>query len=180
MKNDKPTYEQLHLKVCKQILHTSKRASNLGVRSDLGRLPLMFNIICAVCKYRIRLESYGEDDLLYHALKSQQKKSQNSYNTMTYDTLANKLLNTLGMPIIPVYDTHNTKDEINKIFKPIKIKCKTFYTSSIFESEMHHLKQNCDSKLAIYSHIKTNYNKAIRDGKYLALPHSSAWQPAPH
>ena len=23
---------------------------------------------------------------------------------------------------------------------------------------MHHLKQNCDSKLAIYSHIKTNYN----------------------
>ena len=54
LKNDKPTYEQLHLKVCKQILHTSKRASNLGVRSDLGRLPLMFNIICAVCKYRIR------------------------------------------------------------------------------------------------------------------------------
>ena len=71
LKNDKPTYEQLHLKVCKQILHTLKRASNLGVRSDLGRLPLMFNIICAVCKYRIRLESYGEDDLLYHALKSQ-------------------------------------------------------------------------------------------------------------
>ena len=95
---------------------------------------------------------------LYHALKSQPKKSQNSYNTMTYDTLANKLLNTLGLPIIPVYDTHNTKDEINKIFKPIQIKCKTFYTSSILESEVHNLKQNCDSKLAIYSHIKTNYN----------------------
>ena len=27
------------------------------------------------------------------------------------------------------------------------------------------------------SHI---YNKAIRDGKYLALPHSSAWQRSPH
>ena len=54
LKNDKPTYEQLHLKVCKQILHTSKRASNLG-------------------KYRIRLESYGEDDLLYHALKWKKK-----------------------------------------------------------------------------------------------------------
>ena len=24
------------------------------------------------------------------------------------------------------------------------------------------------------------YNKAIRDGKYLALPHSSAWQRSPH
>ena len=71
LKNDKQTYEQLHLKVCKQILHTSKRASNLGVRSDPGRLPLMLNIICSVCKFRMRLESYGEDDLLYHALKSQ-------------------------------------------------------------------------------------------------------------
>ena len=25
----------------------------------------------------------------------------------------------------------------------------------------------------------TKYNKAIRDGKYLALPHSSAWQRPP-
>ena len=91
-------------------------------------------------------------------LNSNKKIPQNSYNTMTYDTLANKLLNTLVMPKIPVYNTRNTKDEINKIFKPIKIKCKTFYTSSIFESEMHHLKQNYYSKLAIYSHIKTNYN----------------------
>ena len=24
------------------------------------------------------------------------------------------------------------------------------------------------------------FNKAIRDGKYLALPHSSAWQRSPH
>ena len=109
----------------------------------------------------MRLEYYGEDDLLYHALKSQQQqKSQNSYDTMTYDKLANNLLNTLDMPIIPGYKTDNTKDEINKIFKPITIKCKTFYT--IFESEMHHLKQKCDSKLTIYSHIKTNYTYSIR------------------
>ena len=27
---------------------------------------------------------------------------------------------------------------------------------------------------------ETTYNKAIRDGKYLALPHSSAWQRSPH
>ena len=25
-----------------------------------------------------------------------------------------------------------------------------------------------------------NYNKAIRDGKYLAPPHASAWQHSPH
>ena len=94
--------------------------------------------------------------IYYIMLLNRKKKSQNSYNTMAYDKLANKLLNTLDMTIIPGYNTDNTKDEINKIYKPIKIKCKTFYTSSIFESKMHHLKQNCDSKLAIYSHIKTN------------------------
>ena len=27
---------------------------------------------------------------------------------------------------------------------------------------------------------KNNINKAIRDGKYLALPHASAWQRSPH
>ena len=37
---DKSSYEQLHLKSCKQILGISKRASNIGSRSELGRYPL--------------------------------------------------------------------------------------------------------------------------------------------
>ena len=65
---------------CDPVSLNNMKISMLMYADDtLSRLPLMFNIICAVCKYRIRLESYGEDDLLYHALKSQQKKSQNSY-----------------------------------------------------------------------------------------------------
>ena len=83
---NKNPYELLHVKASrpKQILQISKCASNFGTLAELGRLPLMFNVICAICKYRARLESMGNDDLLYHALNSQKQLSSNSNKTTTF------------------------------------------------------------------------------------------------
>ena len=61
---NKAPYELLHVKASKQILQILKCASNFGPLAELGRLPLMCNVICAICKYRARLESMGNDDLL--------------------------------------------------------------------------------------------------------------------
>ena len=43
-----------------------------------------------------------------------------------------------------------------------------------------HLYQVCLQLSFIYSFYYDNDNKAIRDGKYLAPPHASAWQRSPH
>ena len=61
---NKAPYELLHVKASKQILQILKCASNFGPLAELGRLPLMCNVICAICKYRVLLESMGNDDLL--------------------------------------------------------------------------------------------------------------------
>ena len=89
---NKNPYELLHVKASKQILQISKCASNFGTLAELGRLPLMFNVICAICKYRARLESMGNDDLLYHALNSQKQLSSNSNKTTTFYKFADELL----------------------------------------------------------------------------------------
>ena len=48
---NKNPYELLHVKASKQILQISKCASTFGTLAELGRLPLMLNVICAICKY---------------------------------------------------------------------------------------------------------------------------------
>ena len=93
---NKNPYELLHVKASKQILQISKCASNFGTLAELGRLPLMFDVICAICKYRARLESMGNDDLLYHALNSQKQLSSNSNKTTTFYKFADELLGILS------------------------------------------------------------------------------------
>ena len=98
---NKNPYELLHVKASKQILQISKCASNFGTLAELGRLPLMFNVICAICKYRARLESMGNDDLLYHALNSQKQLSSNSNKTTTFYKFADELLGRLSEGSLP-------------------------------------------------------------------------------
>ena len=51
------------------------------------------NIVSSVCKYRIRLQSFGNNDLLFHALESQ----NNSHKTLTYEDFSINMLHTLGL-----------------------------------------------------------------------------------
>ena len=43
--------EKLHSKFCKQILGLPKNSSNIGVRAELGRYPLLINIISRIINY---------------------------------------------------------------------------------------------------------------------------------
>ena len=153
---DNSPFEKLHLRSCKHILQVSKHASNMGTRAELGRFPLMFNVICSVVKYRIRLESFGEDDLLYHALNSQQNLSRNSYGTTTYATFTSKLLSSLGLYDIPKFCTDKVKCETIKLMKPIKEKCRTIHSNN-FLSNLNVLSNSSNTKLELYSQLKTNY-----------------------
>lgn len=46
-------FEKVHSKVCKYILQVNKRASNFTVRSELGRFPLVINIISRMFNYYV-------------------------------------------------------------------------------------------------------------------------------
>ena len=60
-------------------MNVSKRTSNFGVLSELGRSPKSYNILVAIYNYRTRLETFDKDDLLYDALQSQKQLAYNSY-----------------------------------------------------------------------------------------------------
>ena len=42
---------------------------------ELGRSPLRYNIMCAITKFRIRLNLSTPNDLTYYALKSHKEKN---------------------------------------------------------------------------------------------------------
>ena len=154
---DKSSYEQLHLKSCKHILGISKRASNLGSRSELGRYPLMFNILLSICKYRMRLECSDHNDLLFHGLKSQQKLYLNSYRTLTYNKFTDKLfIESVGKIPTPLSKTDDIKSEINKSITPIKNKITNIYQKLFFDI-LSGLQTETSTKLTIFSNIKRNY-----------------------
>ena len=164
-KNDKAPYEQIHIRACKQILGLSKQSSNFGARAELGRIPLIFNIICSVIKYRIRLEQFDDDDLLFHALESQSTLKKNSYNTLTYSDISERLLQDLGMRIIPKLGIENaTKYVINKLAMPLIRACKSRYMD-FFKHELDTIRSRDDTKLSLYGVIKTR----CRYERYLDL-----------
>jgi hypothetical protein len=155
MKDNYP-FEQLHLKSCKQILQVSKKASNFGVRAELGRFPLIYNIFQSICKYRIRLKLFKEGDLLYHALTSQTNLKHNSWKTATYSQFTSNLLKELKASNIPNLNSDITKTKTNHLTKQLKDKLKTKYLD-IFQERISQLRNCTDTKLSIYSKLKNVY-----------------------
>ena len=153
---DTSPYEQLHIRACKHILGISKHASNIGARAELGRLLLMFNIICSISKYRLRLESYDDTDLLHHALKSQHDMPHNSYKTITYDKISATLLHRFDVTDFPKFETDKIKNGVNNLMLPIKKKCKDMYIGML-QANIEELRHKSDTKLTIYGTLKTNY-----------------------
>ena len=72
--DDKSKIEVVHMRFCKRILGVPTLSSNVAVRSELGRMPIMFNIVNNVFKYYVRLESLHQNRLLkkvYEKTKNQ-------------------------------------------------------------------------------------------------------------
>jgi hypothetical protein len=43
--------EAVHLRFCKSVLGVSKQTTNICVLSELGRLPILYNIILSIVKF---------------------------------------------------------------------------------------------------------------------------------
>ena len=60
--------EKVHVSFCKYLLSVSKRSTNLAVMGELGRYPLMLDVLINMIKYYVRL-SRSSDVLLSDALQ---------------------------------------------------------------------------------------------------------------
>ena len=83
LQNKSPEYlyeeciaEKLHMKLCKILLGVNQKATNIACRSELGRYPIMINILTNIVCYRARLEKDDcqglvkesfRDDMLMHS-----------------------------------------------------------------------------------------------------------------
>ena len=154
-------YEQLHLKTCKRAVRVSKNVSNLGVLSELGRFPLIYNIIVAIGIYRTRLETFTENDLLYHALESQHKLVRNSNKTATYFNFTSNIMNQLNCSEninSELNNCHNIKNSTfkNRISKLLKKACISKFIDH-FKISLAKLKDQTDTKLTIFLNVKRYY-----------------------
>ena len=73
---DKLPQEKLHLKFCKYILGVSPKATNLAVRGETGRYPLLIQILANMFKYLIHLKT-SKIDLLAEAYELSENLSNN-------------------------------------------------------------------------------------------------------
>ena len=65
---DKLPQEKLHLKFCKYILRVSSKATNLAVRGETGRYPLLIQIIANMFKYLTHIQK-SKNNLLTEAYR---------------------------------------------------------------------------------------------------------------
>ena len=82
---DKLPQEKLHLKFCKYPLGVNSKATNLAVRGETGRYPILLQILTNMFKYLIDLKT-SQNDLLkgaYELSKELSNKGVDSWYCST-------------------------------------------------------------------------------------------------
>jgi hypothetical protein len=149
-KKDGLPFEKMHFKFCKQMLQLPMKAVNRETLAELGRYPLMVNIITRSIPYLVRLVNSPNHTLLGCAHKSGiECKSSSVYVTNT---------------ILQQIDAHNTMpiNASKYIVQAYSKKCKRWVQSVYNQSFFKSLKEN-DGKLIVYKEVKNVY----RMEKYL-------------
>jgi hypothetical protein len=138
----KNVLEKLHSKVCKYILQLHKRAENYAVRCELGRYPLMVDVICRMLKYYVNIRDREDSSSVKFALMLQQRNNGLWYKCITYIVEYN------GMDINKLNNNCITSSKGSLRMKLINV-CEKLYMEKIKESK----------KLELYQSVKTVWKK---------------------
>ncbi len=144
--------ENLHIKICKQILWTSRKASNVACLAELGRAPLQQYIIIQMVKYWTRILTLGPERLLKQAYLYQVRYHH------TENNWASNLKNVLekhGFSYI--WQKQDTGFHINKFLSAFSTTCKDM----TMQNQLAEINQN--KKLQLYA----KYKKEIAFESYL-------------
>lgn len=135
--------ERLHVKVCKQILRVPRKATNIAVLAELGRLPLYYNIIQSVVKYYVRLESMQSNCLLKKIYDTSILKGNKIANVARY------VEQNLNITNSNFNDNSSKGLYIRKVSQNLRLYFHDKFFSFMQSEE--------NKKLSTYKHIKPNY-----------------------
>ena len=156
--------EKLHSIFCKQVLGIDKQVPDVMAKAELGRYPLMGNIITQCYGFWQHLLNSDKASLSYKAL--QVNIALDRLGHTTYYSRIKTLLAVLKEhhKIYPVPKTaiKNAKMEVLKTF------CNK-YETTFFSSLQDRRSQESQGKFDIFCKIKKNY----KSEKYLSFVHSS-------
>ena len=133
--------EKLHVRVCKQILRVSKKATNIACLAELGRLPLYADMIQSLVNYFVRLESLTKPSLIQKVY--QQSKASHGRLTKVMEYLKDQVS----------YPRHNAYTVDRSFVLGMKAHIQSYF-EKIFFYFMHSDK---NKKLCTYRYIKEQY-----------------------
>jgi hypothetical protein len=144
---DKTQTEKTHLKFCKLYLGVNRKASNNGSRGELGKLPLIIQIIKKILNYVTNLYKLPNSTLVKQAFLSSKELYLNGKESFYSNTvnLLHKHFPTLEKTVDLEHFINDNK--VKHIIDQIKIN---------YISEWKHQVNN-SSKLSFYNKIKKEY-----------------------
>ena len=162
--NNKHTFEQLHSKICKNALGVHRNATDILVKAELGRLPLMANVIQYTYSYWQHIANASKDTLLYQLLvhmKTQHQKGQTNYYSRLH-----KLLSVLNSPCL-IIKCNNRQSITNA--RRLRKTFGNIYEQYFFQTmEARANRTDSGGRFEIYNKIKRNYHTE----KYLSMNNS--------
>jgi exonuclease III len=134
--------EKLHSRYCKLILRVNKNANNYAVRCELGRYPLIIEVMCKLLKYYVNICKRNNHSIVKTALQLHMS------NTGSWFSFVEHILKILCIDINKL-----TKSAINTGKNSIRNKlytmCQNIYINKLVEF----------NKLKLYSSIKTKFRR---------------------
>ena len=150
---DKTAIEKVHLSFCKNVLGTKKSSTNLGVRSELGRLPVESFIKTQTTLYLFRLNNENLNPLLKEAFYL--TKTLDEENTYSWYTYAKNVANEICVDLESTVSCSNVK-ELNRHKPSIKTCTKDFY-NRLIATKINNLTEK--NKIHLYKILKQNENE---------------------
>ena len=152
------TMEKLHIKACKQFLCLNKRSTNIAVMGEVGRFPLMLNVILSMFKFWRHILNSG-DVLLTNSYEESSKL--HAENKISWVGCISALIKYLKI------DENILKNVGKEPFKSLllrklKIKYQNIWKNEVFDDSR---KKNFGNKLRTYRLFKNNFGIE----KYLSI-----------
>ena len=139
---DKPPLEKLNIKLCKYLLGVNKFSVNHAVRGELGRYPMLIDVLKMCTKFKSRVSSLPDDNLMK---KSCAELAASIENKELYDSVTISKLTWQSRVdnLIAIGLGNNTKLLIQNIY------------SCLWNDLM--CNQTCDNKLRTYATFKQEF-----------------------
>ena len=149
------TIEKVHLKFIKWALGVHRKASNIGVWGESGRMPLLYNCIESSLKYYNRLQNLNDNSLVSLAFK-EQHSSNLAWKTNILNIIKNNTNNTLMGNVYTCNNINTTQPEVN--LNPNSIKHIMINLTDKFIN-CWNLRKSLSPKLSYYNSVKTEFKR---------------------